>query len=266
MLSNDSLDKCTKEQLLEKISNIKRLYGKQKQLKKEKEILSSKCLISNQILEESKKQINDNKEYYLGKIDDLQIKFDRKISNIKKYLSSFIEVEEYIQFECLNYSYWGKKFFKYDISEFVKENEQLKREKLNCQKDNNKIRSIISELANQNFELSLKDTPTNTNKTGKKNNGENCAIKNYLYLSERKKFFINTLKTLTLNPSNSNKESLIKQIFYSKIARNNDTLCGIVFTDTGSNLMKNIIGMKGYNCILPTNISKIERNSTICYE
>lgn len=261
------MNKAEKEQLLKKISNIKRLYDKKKQLKKEKEILNSKFLISNQILEESKKQIDDNKNYYSGKIEDLQIKYARKITNSKKYLSSFIEVEEYVQCECLNYSYWGKKFFKYDISEFIKENELLIREKLLAEKDNNQIRLTISELKNQNFELSLKETPAIPNKMGKQINDKSSVIKNYFYLSERKNFFINTLEILTLNPSNSNnKDNVIKRISHSISAGNNDTLCGIIFTDTGSSLMKNIIGMKGYNCILPTNISKIERNSTICYE
>ena len=52
ILSNHSLNRVEKEQLLKKISNIKRLYDKQKQLRKEREILNSKFLISNQILEE----------------------------------------------------------------------------------------------------------------------------------------------------------------------------------------------------------------------
>lgn len=266
ILSNHSLNRVEKEQLLKKISNIKRLYDKQKQLRKEREILNSKFLISNQILEESKKQIDDNQNYYSEKIEDLQIKYARKIANSKKYLSSFMEVEEYVQSECLNYSYWGKKFFKYDISEFIKENELLIREKLHTEKDNNQIRLTISELKNQNLKLSLKETPAITNKMVKQIDNESSVIKNYFYLSERKNFYINTLKILTLNPSNSNKDNVIKRISHSIRAGNNDTLCEIIFTDTGSNLMKNIIGMKGYNCILPTNISKIERNSTICYE
>ena len=232
-----------------KIKNISRLLKKNNELKREKEKANSKLLINNQILEASKRDIDERKDNLNERIEELKVHKKRKEMNSNHYISNFKELEMYIQTECLN-TKWASLFYKYDLITFLSLNEALVIDKTKEELNKSDLLYNIAVLKKENKEI--QNTIINETASQLRNIEYYYIEKNQRL--ERKK---NSLKKL-LN------HITIKNTFYYVENNTNqeiDSIFGTVFTDTGSNFKTNVTN-KMNNCILSTNISKIEEFKT----
>lgn len=234
-----------KEIFEKKINNISNLLKKNNELKKEKEKVKSKLLINNQILEASKRDVDERKDYLNEKVEELKVHKKRKEMNSNHYISNFKELEMYIQTECLN-TKWATLFYKYDLISFLSLNEALVIDKTKEEQNKKDLLFNIAVLKKENKEI--QNTIINE-KTSQLRNIEYYYIEKNQRIEKKKNFLKNLLNDITL-----------KNTFYcvdNNVNKEIDSIFGTVFTDTGSNFKTNVTN-KMYNCILSTNISKIE--------
>ena len=234
-----------KEKFEKKINNISNLLKKNNELKKEKEKVNSKLLINNQILEASKRDVDERKDYLNEKVEELKVHKKRKEMNSNHYISNFKELEMYIQTECLN-TKWATLFYKYDLISFLSLNEALVIDKAKEEQNKKDLLYNIAVLKKENKEI--QNTIINE-KTSQLRNIEYYYIEKNQRIERKKNFLKKLLNDITL-----------KNTFYcvdKNINKEIDSIFGTVFTDTESNFKTNVTN-KMYNCILSTNISKIE--------
>lgn len=234
-----------KEKFEKKINNISNLLKKNNELKKEKEKVNSKLLINNQILEASKRDVDERKDYLNEKVEELKVHKKRKEMNSNHYISNFKELEMYIQTECLN-TKWATLFYKYDLISFLSLNEALVIDKAKEEQNKKDLLYNIAVLKKENKEI--QNTIINE-KTSQLRNIEYYYIEKNQRIERKKNFLKKLLNDITL-----------KNTFYcvdNNINKEINSIFGTVFTDTGSNFKTNVTN-KMYNCILSTNISKIE--------
>ena len=234
-----------KEKFEKKINNISNLLKKNNELKKEKEKVNSKLLINNQILEASKRDVDERKDYLNEKVEELKVHKKRKEMNSNHYISNFKELEMYIQTECLN-TKWATLFYKFDLISFLSLNEALVIDKAKEEQNKKDLLYNIAVLKKENKEI--QNTIINE-KTSQLRNIEYYYIEKNQRIERKKNFLKKLLNDITL-----------KNTFYcvdNNINKEIDSIFGTVFTDTGSNFKTNVTN-KMYNCILSTNISKIE--------
>ena len=234
-----------KEKFEKKINNISNLLKKNNELKKEKEKVNSKLLINNQILEASKRDVDERKDYLNEKVEELKVHKKRKEMNSNHYISNFKELEMYIQTECLN-TKWATLFYKFDLISFLSLNEALVIDKAKEEQNKKDLLYNIAVLKKENKEI--QNTIINE-KTSQLRNIEYYYIEKNQRIERKKNFLKKLLNDITL-----------KNTFYcvdKNINKEIDSIFGTVFTDTESNFKTNVTN-KMYNCILSTNISKIE--------
>jgi hypothetical protein len=128
LLTIKNLNQKEKKILCEKFEKIMKNFKKKMNIKKEINKINSKILINKQIIEENKKNINENYIYFEDQMNEINQNINKKSSLIKTYKKKFIEVEIYIQRECKNYekfSFWEN----FSINFFMNKNEKLLKEK-----------------------------------------------------------------------------------------------------------------------------------------
>jgi len=128
LLTIKNLNQKKKKILCEKFEKIMKNFKKKMNIKKEINKINSKILINKQIIEENKKNINENYIYFEDQMNEINQNINKKSSLIKTYKKKFIEVEIYIQRECKNYekfSFWEN----FSINFFMNKNEKLLKEK-----------------------------------------------------------------------------------------------------------------------------------------
>ena len=234
-----------KEIFENKINNISNLLKKNNELKKEKEKVNSKLLINNQILEASKRDVDERKDYLNEKVEELKVHQKRKEMNSNHYISNFKELEMYIQTECLN-TKWATLFYKFDLISFLSLNEALVIDKAKEEQNKKDLLYNIAVLKKENKEI---QNTIISEKTSQLRNIEYYYIEKNQRIERKKNFLKKLLNDITL-----------KNTFYcvdNNVNKEIDSIFGTVFTDTESNFKTNVTN-KMYNCILSTNISKIE--------
>jgi len=150
--NSDKFSSQQKENLAEKIKCLMNLVEHKKNLKNEKQKISGKLLIDQQILEEFKRRNQENSAYFKEQIEEYQEILDKKEEFVKQFEKKFNEVQIYVQRQvksCKNpdFDYLGN----YEILNFINDNETLNKTKNNLQEE---IRNIRHELANLTMENS----------------------------------------------------------------------------------------------------------------
>ena len=114
-----------KNKIKEKFIKILEIYKKRKDLKKNLQESKGKILVQNQILEEVKRNKNENLNNYSDKIDELLNALEKKVICIKKFQKKYDEVDEYIKGECKYSQKWKKNYNEFEMLPFLLENENL---------------------------------------------------------------------------------------------------------------------------------------------
>ena len=134
--------------------NFKKKIDEKEKIKKKIMDRTSKNLIENQIIEELKRKIEENNDYYQEKIVDFCTNLankDEYIKNVEKKLS---EVEIYIQKSTKNIS--DSKYEKYKnwkLTNFLDSNNYILKRRELLIKDKKEMEIIVNELKKENEEI-----------------------------------------------------------------------------------------------------------------
>ena len=157
-----------KNLIAKRIEIIHKLFDNFQLMRKKIENIKSKNLVNNQIFEEVKRRIIENKKFYDEKIDDISSLVKKKVIILKKVQKKFIEIQIYIRRECQNYYGFRKQFSNFSITPFLLENEYLTKCKM-------KLNEILEERINHTkiLNISIKEIKQ---KEKEKNQGNNNII------------------------------------------------------------------------------------------
>ena len=157
-----------KNLIAKRIEIIHKLFDNFQLMRKKIENIKSKNLVNNQIFEEVKRRIIENKKFYDEKIDDISSLVKKKVIILKKVQKKFIEIQIYIRRECQNYYGFRKQFSNFSITPFLLENEYLTKCKM-------KLNEILEERINHMkiLNISIKEIKQ---KEKEKNQGNNNII------------------------------------------------------------------------------------------
>ena len=141
-----------KNLIAKRIEIIHKLFDNFQLMRKKIENIKSKNLVNNQIFEEVKRRIIENKKFYDEKIDDISSLVKKKVIILKKVQKKFIEIQIYIRRECQNYYGFRKQFSNFSITPFLLENEYLTKCKM-------KLNEILEERINhmKTLNVSIKE-------------------------------------------------------------------------------------------------------------
>ena len=118
-----------KNLIAKRIEIIHKLFDNFQLMRKKIENIKSKNLVNNQIYEEVKRRINENKKFYDEKIEDINSLVKKKVIILKKVQKKFLEFQIYIRRESQNYYGFRKQFSNFSITPFILENEYLNKYK-----------------------------------------------------------------------------------------------------------------------------------------
>ena len=118
-----------KNLMTKRLEIIHKLFDNFQLMRKKIENIKSKNLVNNQIFEEVKRRIVENKKLYDDKIDDVDSLLKKKVIILKKIQKKFLEIQIYIRRECQNFYGFRKQFLNFSITPFILENEYLNRQK-----------------------------------------------------------------------------------------------------------------------------------------
>lgn len=139
------------ERLLEITRRIRDSFEKKKNLRKDFNEIKSKLLIENQIVEEFKRKMEENAEYYGEQIQEQEENLENKNEYIKIFEKKLKEVEIYIQKNTknlVNSKYEAYKNFK--MNDFIDLNTKMTKTKEEKTKEIFSLKSEIRELQNEN--------------------------------------------------------------------------------------------------------------------
>ena len=254
-----------KNLIAKRIEIIHKLFDNFQLMRKKIENIKSKNLVNNQISEEVKRRIIENKNFYEDKINDVNFLVKKKVIILKKVQKKFLEIQIYIRRECQNYYGFRKQFSNFSITPFLLENEYLTKYK-------SKVRGDMGEKINnmKKLNFSIKEIKNKEkNKNNKKENNiiiineeENNNINNNIILNEtandklnkylfNKQEEINFYENKKINLSKINlvyKSKMVKKknIFNEEIninlniSKDNNELSMINQTNNNENLESNI--------------------------
>ena len=159
-----------KNLIAKRIEIIHKLFDNFQLMRKKIENIKSKNLVNNQIYEEVKRRINENKKFYDEKIEDINSLVKKKVIILKKVQKKFLEIQIYIRRESQNYYGFRKQFSNFSITPFILENEYLNKykSKLNesFEEKINRMKTLnvpIKEIKNKNKKNKDKDEKNNIN-------------------------------------------------------------------------------------------------------
>ena len=109
-----------KEKIIFNINNLKAIVEEKKNLKNEKQKLSGKILMDQQILQEFKRRNLENSAYFQEQMDEYKENLDKKNDFVKQYEKKFNEVQIYVHRQVKtqknnNYNYLND----YEIINFI---------------------------------------------------------------------------------------------------------------------------------------------------
>ena len=253
-----------KNLIAKRIEIIHKLFDNFQLMRKKIENIKSKNLVNNQIYEEVKRRINENKKFYDEKIEDINSLVKKKVIILKKVQKKFLEIQIYIRRESQNYYGFRKQFSNFSITPFILENEYLNKykSKLNesFEEKINRMKTLnvpIKEIKNKNKKNKDKDEKNNINIIIINENGneylnlEDTSDKLNKYLinkQEEIKFYENkkiNLKKINLVYKSKvvRKKSAFKNeinISISQDLQNNNEISMINQTNNNENLESNI--------------------------
>jgi hypothetical protein len=140
-------------------------------MRKKIENIKSKNLVNNQIYEEVKRRINENKKFYDEKIEDINSLVKKKVIILKKVQKKFLEIQIYIRRESQNYYGFRKQFSNFSITPFILENEYLNKYK-------SKLNESFEEKINRMKTLNVPIKEIKSKNKNKKNKEEKNNINN----------------------------------------------------------------------------------------
>ena len=159
-----------KNLIAKRIEIIHKLFDNFQLMRKKIENIKSKNLVNNQIYEEVKRRINENKKFYDEKIEDINSLVKKKVIILKKVQKKFLEIQIYIRRESQNYYGFRKQFSNFSITPFILENEYLNKykSKLNesFEEKINRMKTLnvpIKEIKNKNKNKKNKEEKNNIN-------------------------------------------------------------------------------------------------------
>ena len=138
--------------LLNIIKSIKSKFQKKKETRKDLIKLKGKILIEKQIIEEYKRKIEENSDYYKDQIKEYEENRDNKEEYIKIFEKKLKEVEIYVQKHIkTNPKFEIYKDFK--MNEFIDENTELikRRDVISNEMRQAREKKIMIEMENENF-------------------------------------------------------------------------------------------------------------------
>ncbi len=154
LLENLVAEKSDWKDLSTILNGIKTKFEKKKQLRSEVSKIKGKILIEKQIIEEFKRKIDENEEYYKDQLKE----YDENIVNKEEYIKIFEkklkEVEIYIQKNTKNNP--NSKFEPYKdfkISEFIEVNTELMRRREVLRKDLNSTYKLRDDMERENLQF-----------------------------------------------------------------------------------------------------------------
>ena len=178
--------KYNKTDLNEVFQNFKnKIEGKNN---KKKEIIDkcSKILIENQIIEELKRKIEENNDYYQEKIIELETNSTNKDEYLKTFEKKLFEIEIYIQKHTKNIK--NSKYEKYKnwkLHNFLDVHNSLMKKKNILQKDLITISQTINELKKENKEI-IMENKNNIAKSSLLKNTKETKINEYVQKYKQK--------------------------------------------------------------------------------
>jgi hypothetical protein len=157
-----------KNLIIKRMEIIHKLFDNFQLMRKKIENIKSKNLVNNQIYEEVKRRIVENKKFYGDKLNDVDSLVKKKVIILKKVQKKFLEIQIYIRRECHNFYGFRKQFSNFSITPFLLENEYLSKNK-------SKIYENIEEKINY---MKILYIPINEIKNKDKKKKENNEIVN----------------------------------------------------------------------------------------
>ena len=132
-----------KNLIIKRIEIIHKLFDNFQLYRKKIENIKSKNLVNNQIYEEVRRRLGENKKFYDEKISDINSLTKKKVIILKKVQKKFLEIQIYIRRESQNFFGFRKQFANFSITPFILENEYLNRYKM---KLNENLQDKINEI------------------------------------------------------------------------------------------------------------------------
>ena len=172
-----------KNLIAKRIEIIHKLFDNFQLMRKKIENIKSKNLVNNQIYEEVKRRINENKKFYDEKIEDINSLVKKKMIILKKVQKKFLEIQIYIRRESQNYYGFRKQFSNFSITPFILENEYLNKYKT-------KLNESFEEKINRMKTLNVPIKEIKTKNKNKKNKEEKNNI-NIIIINENGNEYLN---------------------------------------------------------------------------
>ena len=172
-----------KNLIAKRIEIIHKLFDNFQLMRKKIENIKSKNLVNNQIYEEVKRRINENKKFYDEKIEDINSLVKKKVIILKKVQKKFLEIQIYIRRESQNYYGFRKQFSNFSITPFILENEYLNKYK-------SKLNQSFEEKINRMKTLNVPIKEIKSKNKNKKNKEEKNNI-NIIIINENGNEYLN---------------------------------------------------------------------------
>ena len=214
-----------KNLIIKRIEIIHKLFDNFQLYRKKIENIKSKNLVNNQIYEEVRRRLGENKKFYDEKISDINSLMKKKVIILKKVQKKFLEIQIYIRRESQNFFGFRKQFANFSITPFILENEYLNRYKMklneNLQDKINEIKILyipIKEIRKKEKEKKKKNI---NNDIDNKNSINIINLNNLINLEETgeeklKKYIINQENDIKYNENKKLNLLKLKLVYKSK--------------------------------------------------
>ena len=255
-----------KNLIIKRMEIIHKLFDNFQLMRKKIENIKSKNLVNNQIYEEVKRRIVENKKFYGDKLNDVDSLVKKKVIILKKVQKKFLEIQIYIRRECQNFYGFRKQFSNFSITPFLLENEYLSKNKSkineNIEKKINYMKILyipINEIKNKDKKKKENNEIVNINNINNDlndNNDENLtdianeSLNKYVINKEEEiKFYENRIVNLKKINLIYKSKRIKKNVFKNEIninlnisqdTQNNDELSMINQVNNNENLESNI--------------------------
>ena len=260
-----------KNLIIKRIEIIHKLFDNFQLYRKKIENIKSKNLVNNQIYEEVRRRLGENKKFYDEKISDINSLMKKKVIILKKVQKKFLEIQIYIRRESQNFFGFRKQFANFSITPFILENEYLNRYKMklneNLQDKINEIKILyipIKEIKKK--EKEKKEKKNINNDIDNKNSINIINLNNLINLEETgeeklKKYIINQENDIKYNENKKLNLLKLKLVYKSKFVPRkkngfkNEINLNINLNISRDTLNNNELSMINNNEILESNIN-----------
>ena len=212
-----------KNLIIKRIEIIHKLFDNFQLYRKKIENIKSKNLVNNQIYEEVRRRLGENKKFYDEKISDINSLMKKKVIILKKVQKKFLEIQIYIRRESQNFFGFRKQFANFSITPFILENEYLNRYKMklneNLQDKINEIKILYIPI--KEIKKNEKEKKNINNDIDNKNSTNIINLNNLINLEETgeeklKKYIINQENDIKYNENKKLNLLKLKLVYKSK--------------------------------------------------